>query len=232
MQTITTPNDPSSEIKITAPNYSELTHLRPIILNALQTINETYIDNHNIPCFMLPSSGKEITLTPVFYHAAFEAYKDKQVSYTPSAEVQVPRANGFGRLDLALINKKYIELCELKGARVKLHGPASNVIKKIESKLNSAKEQLNSINVKKLAKETALRLEKTAIVSLNLMTPEETTEYKNRFALEQLLSKVKESYPYALRASLLYKLRHQINRTSSKDKGEYTVGMLVIALRV
>ncbi len=73
-------------IKITAPQLSELKYFRPIIKKTFEILDNDYNQNTAIPCRFLPSSGKEISLTPVFYHAAIDAYKDSKRKYTPCAD--------------------------------------------------------------------------------------------------------------------------------------------------
>jgi len=79
-----------SEIQITTPQLSNLKFLRPLVTTVLETVDQTYIQNLKVPCWLLPTSGKEIAMTPLYYHAAFEAYANKTVSYIPSAEIQIP----------------------------------------------------------------------------------------------------------------------------------------------
>ena len=143
----------SGIITITAPYNSELSYIRPLIKNVLETTEETYIKNTKIPCCLLPTSGREISITPLFYHAAFEAYSAKKISYIPSAEIQVNRGNKKGRLDLALIGKKHIELIELKATRVKLFGMNSTITNKIKAKLREANKQLDEIKQDELLQE-------------------------------------------------------------------------------
>lgn len=222
-----------SDIKITSPNHSQLKFLRPLVSTVLEIVDQTYIQNTKIPCWLLPTSGKEIAMTPLYYHAAFEAYSNKTVSYIPSAEIQIPRGISKGRLDLALVGREHIELIELKASRVSLFGSTATILNKISEKQYAAKDQLAEIDHTKINESTDLITEDLTIVTLFLLAPEEKA--KNRFKVEnrikEIMSCIKEDFPYALRASLLYSKMHQINLDSSQEKGEQSVGMIVVASR-
>ncbi|CAM4190001.1 hypothetical protein [Pseudoalteromonas byunsanensis] len=223
----------SSNITITSPNFSELKLFRPLVKNVLENVDQTYIKNKKIPCWLLPSSGKEVAMTPLFYHAAFDAYAQNKVSYIPSAEIQVPRGISKGRLDLALIGNKHIELIELKASRVKLFGSVATIINKLKSKQFEAQTQLEQIDHSEITKTTDLETKDLTIVTLFLLAPEkkafETKDVKTK--IKEVMNELKVACPYALRASLSYSYIHQINSDSSKSKGEHTVGMIIVASR-
>ncbi|MDO6465969.1 hypothetical protein [Pseudoalteromonas carrageenovora] len=220
-------------ITITTPYLSQLRYISPLIKNVLETVEETYIKNTKIPCCLLPTSGREISITPLFYHAAFEAYSEKKISYIPSAEIQVNRGNKKGRLDLALIGKKHIELIELKATRVKLFGNISTIINKIRGKLNDASIQLGQIEQDEILQSTELELEGLAIVTVFLLVPSAGADNAELIhtKVKELMSEIKATFTYAIRASLIYSYHHQINLDSSKGKDERSIGMITVASR-
>jgi len=222
-----------SEIQITTPQLSELKFLRPLVTTALETVDQTYIQNTKIPCWLLPSSGKEIAITPLYYHSAFEAYANHTVSYTPSAEIQVPRGKNKGRLDLALTGKKHIELIELKASRVSLLSKNSTIINKIKQKKAAAKAQFKSMDRKKMEASTKLDIRDSVIVTTYLLAPEDIAFDADKVTkrISEIMNQIKNSCLFTLRASLRYSAPHQINLDSSKNKGEYAVGMIVVACR-
>ena len=223
----------SGVITITAPYCSEISYIRPLIENVLETIEETYIKNTKIPCCLLPTSGREISITPLFYHAAFEAYSAKKISYIPSAEISVNRGKSKGRLDLALIGKKHIELIELKASRVNLFGHITTITNKIRDKLKEASGQLEQIEQDEILQSTELDLEGLAIVNIFLLVPESKSSNVDLIhaRVNEIMNEIKETFIYALRASLIYSYQHHINLDSSKGKGERSVGMITVASR-
>lgn len=213
---------------------NKLKFIRPLFERLNELLVEYYNQSRLIPDLALPSASKEISLTPLIYHAAQTAYSGNNRQYLPAAEIPIFRGGtNSGRLDLALFSDKNIVMIECKSRRAKLYGNKTKETL-IENALQQAASQLNSAEVEtlKFDENDLRRVVKVACVALNFVVPYSKYKKKGGASLEvdfnHMVSTIRASSLHKCITSAVFYGPHSVNQ----PKGYISVGQLFVVKQV
>lgn len=209
---------------------NKLKFLRPLLETTTKLLEEYFEKVQIIPDLALPSASKEISLTPLLFHAARQAYAINNREYLPAAEVPILRGNKTGRLDLALFSDRRIVLIEAKARRPKLFGPGK-AFNALESALNAADRQLaaTDVNTLKFHDDDNRKVTKIALATINPVIPPSKIDKSPESRFYEFVRDIRANQRFSdcVTASVCYGL-HTVNQPS----GYKSIGQIIVAREI
>lgn len=228
-------------MSINNPN-NKLKFLRPLMQTTTDLLKEYFEKTRLIPDLALPSASKEISLSPLLFHAARVAYDGQKREYLPAAEIPIKRYNGTisGRLDLGLFSEKRIVMIECKCRRPKLFSFKKSPVNYLQNALYAAEEQLRNADPSNLMFTNSdgevrdnRKITKVALVTLNILIPETRLEENLELRFEEFVANVRgkngqeNRFVDCMTASVYYG-PHSVNVPANY----YSIGQIFVAREV